>query len=258
MIRIENIFKTYQKTKVLDGVSLKLPKNKLIAFIGSNGAGKSTLLNIISRIISKDSGELYLEDINFKKISQNNLAKKLAILNQSNHLNIRITVEELVSFGRFPHSKGKLKTEDQEIINHAIKLLDLETYRNRYLDQLSGGQRQMAYIAMVIAQDSPYIFLDEPLNNLDMKHSVEIMKLLRKLVTDYHKTIILVIHDINFVSAYADYIYALKDGKIICEGTKDEIITDEVLEKIYGFKMNVCHINNQKFCMYYKRELNQS
>ena len=179
------------------------------------------------------------------------LAKKIAILRQSNNINIRLTIRELVSFGRFPHSQGNLKEEDYKYIDEAINYMQLKEFEDRYLDELSGGQRQRAYIAMVIAQNSDYIFLDEPLNNLDMKHSVEIMKTLRKLCDELNKTVVIVIHDINFASCYSDYIVALKDGKLVKNGLAEETIQKEELESIYEIDFHIENINNRNICVYF-------
>ena len=157
----------------------------------------------------------------------------------------------MVSFGRFPYSQGKLTKEDQVYIDEAIRYMELEDMQDRYLDQLSGGQKQRAFIAMTIAQDTEYILLDEPLNNLDMKHSVQIMKVLRRLADDLGKTVLIVIHDINFASVYSDYIVALKDGKIEAQGTVNEIITSLTLKQVYGMDMSIQEINNQKICVYF-------
>ena len=251
MIKVDNILKKYGEKEILSDVSLELPKKKIISFIGSNGAGKSTLLSIITRTLSRDSGNVVIENKNLEEWRTEELAKVLSILKQSNHLNIRLTVKELVSFGRYPYSKGKLTLEDEEKVEQAIEYMGLKNLENRFIDELSGGQRQMAYIAMVIAQDTEYIFLDEPLNNLDMKHSVQIMKILRNLVDEKGKTIIIVIHDINFVASYSDYIVALKDGKMIRYGNTEEIMKNEVLKDIYGMEIPIYEIENRKFCLYY-------
>ena len=250
MIKVDNIFKKYGEKEILSDVSLELPKKKIISFIGSNGAGKSTLLSIITRTLSRDAGNVVIENKNLEEWRTEELAKVLSILKQSNHLNIRLTVKELVSFGRYPYSKGKLTLEDEEKVEQAIEYMGLKNLENRFIDELSGGQRQMAYIAMVIAQDTEYIFLDEPLNNLDMKHSVQIMKILRNLVDEKGKTIIIVIHDINFVASYSDYIVALKDGKMIRYGNTEEIMKNEVLKDIYGMEIPIYKIENRKFCLY--------
>ena len=251
MIRVNNIMKKYSDKVILENVNLKLPKKKIIAFIGSNGAGKSTLISIISRTLAKDKGEVFIDDKELKDWKTSELSKRLSILKQSNHLKIKLTVRELINFGRFPHSKGKLTEEDIKKVDEAIDYMDLRELEHRFLDELSGGQRQMAYIAMIIAQDTEYIFLDEPLNNLDMKHSVQIMKILRNLVDEYGKTIMIVIHDINFVSCYSDYIVALKDGKIVKQGNTEDIIKNSVLNSIYGIDMHIHEIDRRKFCLYY-------
>lgn len=251
MIQINKIEKAYSNKKVLNEVSFNLPKQKIVAIVGSNGAGKSTLINIIARTIAMDQGQVVVNGQDIKNVKSNDLARQLSILNQSNHLNLRLTVRELVEFGRFPYSKNRLKQDDKKQVNLALEITSMTELQHRYLDELSGGQRQMAYIAMVIAQDTPYIFLDEPLNNLDMKKAVQIMKLLETLRDDYGKTILLVIHDINFVSCYADYIFALRDGELIAEGNTSEVINSPILKEIYGMDINIHEINQQRICVYY-------
>lgn len=251
MIKVKEITKKYGQKKVVDQVSMVIPKGKVTSFIGPNGAGKSTVLSMVSRLMKPDEGHVLLEEKEVHSWDQKELAKKLAILKQSNHINMRLTIRELVSFGRFPHSGGKLTAEDEKQIDEAIGYMQLKDLEHRYLDELSGGQRQRAYIAMVIAQNSEYILLDEPLNNLDMKHASEIMKTLRKLAEDLGKTIIIVIHDINFASCYSDYIVALKNGVIAKHGNVEEIIQKEVLEEIYEMPFNVQEINGQRICIYF-------
>ena len=251
MIEVKNISKIYGNKKVVDNVSLNIQEGKITSFIGPNGAGKSTLLSIMSRLLKRDSGEVLVDGKDILKWDNKELAKKIAILRQSNNINIRLTIRDLVSFGRFPHSQGNLKEEDHKYIDEAINYMQLKEFENRYLDELSGGQRQRAYIAMVIAQNSDYIFLDEPLNNLDMKHSVEIMKILRKLCDELKKTVVIVIHDINFASCYSDYIVALKDGKLIKNGLAEETIQKEELENIYEIDFHIENINNRNICIYF-------
>src|SRR5690606_6095481 len=181
----------------------------------------------------------------------NRLAKKISILKQSNFITLRLTIRELVSFGRFPYSQGRLTEEDWRIVDDAIRYMELEEIQHKYLDQLSGGQKQRAYIAMVVAQDTEYILLDEPLNNLDMKHSVQIMKILRKLVDERGKTVVIVIHDINFASCYSDHIVALKEGRVIREGQTHEMIGSSVLKEIYDMDMTIEDFDNNRICVYY-------
>lgn len=251
MIAVQNLSKSYYNNRVVDDVSFTLPTEQIVAFIGGNGAGKSTILSIISRLIEKDEGMVTIDGTSLDQWDTGELSKTLSILSQTNHFNIRLTVSELVSFGRFPHSKGRLTKEDHRLIEDAIVFTGLESYRDRYLDELSGGQRQMAFIAMLIAQDTKYILLDEPLNNLDMKRSVHIMKLLRRLVEEKGKTVLIVIHDINFVSCYADHIVAVKDGVIAKQGPAHEVIESSVLGEVYGMDIDIQTINGNNICLYY-------
>ncbi|MCY8425798.1 petrobactin ABC transporter ATP-binding protein YclP [Bacillus vallismortis] len=251
MVEVKNVSKQYGGKVVLEETSVTIQKGKITSFIGPNGAGKSTLLSMMSRLIKKDSGEIFIDGQEIGSCDSKELAKKMSILKQANQINIRLTIKDLVSFGRFPYSQGRLTEEDWVHINQALGYMKLEDIQDKYLDQLSGGQCQRAFIAMVIAQDTDYIFLDEPLNNLDMKHSVEIMKLLKRLVEELGKTIVIVIHDINFASVYSDHIVALKNGRIVKEGPPEEIIETSVLEEIYDMTIPIQTIDHQRIGVYF-------
>ncbi|BAB04746.1 ABC transporter ATP-binding protein [Halalkalibacterium halodurans] len=251
MVDIQQVTKQYGEKLVIDDVSVCIPQGKITSFIGPNGAGKSTLLSMVSRLLKKDAGQILIDQHEVTQYDSRELAKKLSILKQANTINIRLTVKDLVSFGRFPYSQGALTKEDHRLIDEAIRYMDLTDLEDRYLDQLSGGQKQRAFIAMVIAQDTDYVLLDEPLNNLDMKHSVQIMKVLRQMVEELGKTVVIVLHDINFASCYLDYIVALKNGKVVRQGPKNEIIDREALRDIYDMDMEVNCINDQKICVYF-------
>ena len=251
MIEIKNILKKYKDRNVVDNVSFNIEKGKITSFIGPNGAGKSTVLGIVTRLIAGDGGDVVIEGKKLSEYHTKDLAKKIAILKQSNNISLKLTIRELVGFGRFPHSEGNLNSEDEKYIDEAIEYMKLTDIQHKYLDELSGGQRQRAYIAMVIAQNTEYILLDEPLNNLDMSHSVQMMKVLRNLCDDLGKTIVLVMHDINFASCYSDNIVALKNGKIEKVGTTNEIVQKEVLEEIYEMNFDIKAINGNKICVYF-------
>ncbi|MBU3107368.1 iron ABC transporter ATP-binding protein [Clostridium gasigenes] len=251
MIEVKNIIKKYSSKTVVDNVSVNIEKGKITSFIGPNGAGKSTVLSIITRLIKKDNGQVIIEGKKLEEWDKKELSKKIAILKQSNNINLKLTIRELVTFGRFPHSEGRITKEDDKYIDRAIEYMKLKDIEDKYIDELSGGQKQMAYIAMVIAQNTEYVFLDEPLNNLDMKHSVEMMKILRNLCDELGKTVVLVMHDINYTSCYTDYIAALKDGKLVKYGKTEDIIKKEILEEIYEIKFDVREINGDKICIYF-------
>lgn len=251
MIELSNITKSYKGTPVVDHVSCTLPTGKIIAFIGSNGAGKSTVLSIVSRLLPASEGTVRIDGVDLERWNTRELAKRLAILTQSTAITPRLTVHDLVMFGRFPHTRGRCTDEDRRIVDRALEYMGLSDIADRFLDELSGGQRQMAYIAMAVAQDTRYILLDEPLNNLDMGRSAQIMRLLRKLVDERGKTVIIVIHDINFVSFHADYVIALKHGRLETFGPVCDIINPQMLRRIYDLDMDVEDYKGKPLCVYY-------
>lgn len=251
MIEVKDITKQYGKKVVLNGIDLQFPKGKITSLIGSNGAGKSTLLSIVSRLLAQDGGIVMVDEKNVTDYKNKMLAQRLSILKQSNHIRLKLTVRELVEFGRFPYSQDKLTDEDHEKVDRAIEFLDLADIQGSFIDELSGGQKQRAYMAMVVAQDTEYVLLDEPLNNLDMKHSVQTMRTLRKLADELNKTIIIVLHDINFASHYSDYIVALKHGKVKYSGSTDSIINEKVLKDVFDLPITICEINKKRVCNYF-------
>lgn len=251
MIQVKEISKFFGKKPVIQDVSVDVAPGKITSFIGPNGAGKSTLLSMVSRLLNADTGEVLLDKSDVRRWKSDDFAKRVSILKQSNYMNVRLTIRELVSFGRFPYSKGNLKPEDELKIDEAIQYMNLGDIQHNYLDELSGGQRQRAFIAMVIAQDTDYILLDEPLNNLDMKHSVQIMKILRKLVDELGKTVVIVLHDINFASVYSDHIVALKNGRVVKDGPTNDIINSDALKEIYDMDIPVQEQDGCRICVYF-------
>ena len=201
---IKNLTKNYDGKPVVDSVSFEIPRGKVISMIGPNGAGKSTVMGMISRLVARDAGIVEFEGKDITKWQSKELSKKLAILTQTNQIQMKLTVRELVTFGRFPYSGSHVTAEDEEIISKAIAYMELEEFEDRFIDELSGGQRQRAYIAMVIAQDTEIILLDEPTNNLDIYHSTNMMKIVRRLCDELGKTVILVLHEINYAAFYSD------------------------------------------------------
>ncbi|ATO57602.1 ABC transporter ATP-binding protein [Bartonella sp. 1-1C] len=252
MIEINHLSKTYGARKVIDNLCLHLPKGGIISLIGPNGSGKSTLLMMIRRLLPITKGTINVDGFDIQTTPHDILAKKLSLLRQDNPLSVRLTVRDLVSFGRYPYSKGRYNNEDKQFIDSAIKYLGLENLEMRFLDELSGGQRQRAFIAMVICQNTDYFLLDEPLNNLDMKHSVSMMKQLRRTANELKKTILLVMHDINFASYYSDVIVAIKNGKAIYCGSPKEIIQPKILKDIYDMDIQVTTINDIPIALYYQ------
>ena len=251
MIEVQHATKRYGATTVVDDVSVTVARGGITAIIGPNGAGKSTLLGLMSRLLRLDAGRVTVDGLDVATAPSDVLARRLAILRQENQLTARLTVEDLVTFGRYPHSKGRPTAEDRRQVDASLAYLNLEHLRHRFLDELSGGQRQRAFVAMVVCQDTDYVLLDEPLNNLDMKHAMGMMKLMRQAADDLGKTVVLVLHDINFASWYSDHIVAMKLGKVAAQGSVKDIIRPDVLNPIYEMEINVHEIGGQLISVYY-------
>ncbi|KWR69976.1 MULTISPECIES: iron ABC transporter ATP-binding protein [Glutamicibacter] len=251
MITLNSVSKQYSSTVSIGPVSLEIPTGGITALVGPNGAGKSTMLTMVGRLLGIDQGSIEVSGYDVSKTNSKDLAKIVSILRQENHFVTRLTVRQLVGFGRYPHSKGRLTQADEEIISRSIDFLDLGELEARYLDELSGGQRQRAYVAMVLAQDTDTVLLDEPLNNLDMKHSVVMMQHLQRAARELNRTIVIVLHDINFAGHYADYICAMKQGKVVHFGTPTQIMQDEILSEVFETPVNVVPGPSGPLAVYY-------
>ncbi|GAB2815519.1 ferric acinetobactin ABC transporter ATP-binding protein BauE [Comamonas piscis] len=252
MIIVSNLHKSYGSRAVLSGVSTAFPAGRITSLIGPNGAGKSTLLMMMARLLAPSSGEIQLDGRSIATISVAHYALRIATLRQSPGFQMRLTVEELVGFGRFPHHRGTLTSKDQQAVDEAIAFLSLEPLRHAYIDEISGGQRQMAFLAMTIAQQTDVLLLDEPLNNLDMKHAVQIMRALRRLCDEAGRTVILVIHDINFAANYSDHIVALKGGMLCFSGPSDTVISEANLSQLFELRFDISRTAQGCLCNYFK------
>lgn len=248
---VKELTKRYDGKPVVDGVTFEIPKGKVTSLIGPNGAGKSTVMGMLSRLIARDAGLVDFDGRDIGKWKSRELSKRLAILTQTNNIQMKLTVQELVSFGRFPYSGNRITSEDKEIIQRAIDYMELKELEDRFIDELSGGQRQRAYIAMVIAQDTDYILLDEPTNNLDIYHATNMMKMVRRLCDELGKTVILVLHEINYAAFYSDYICAFADGKIAKFGSVKEVMTPQTLSEIYKVDFEIMEIEGKPLSIYY-------
>ncbi len=249
MIEVRNVTKAYGSRTVVDRVSLDLPSPGLTAIVGPNGAGKSTLLSIMARLAAADEGHVRVGGLDVATARSDDLARRLAILRQENVMTARLTVAELVGFGRYPHNRGRPTTMDRDKIAASIAFLRLEGLESRFLDELSGGQRQRAFLAMVLCQDTDYMLLDEPLNSLDMRHAVEMMRLLRRTVDELGKAVVVVLHDINFAAAYADRIVAMKSGRVVFDGTARDFMSAPILGGIYDMEIAVHEIGDRRIAV---------
>lgn len=245
----------YNNNKIIDNLSIEIPKGKISIIIGPNGCGKSTLLKGLGRIKKIKKGDIFLEDLDLKKISSKEIAKKLAILPQSPQGPEGLTVYDLVSYGRFPHrnKRGKINDEDKKVIDWALKVTKLEEYQLRPIENMSGGQRQRVWIAMALAQQTDIIFLDEPTTYLDLSYQLELLELLEELNIKHQTTIVMVLHDLNLASRFAHYMVAMKDGKIVKEGCPHTIMNKEVLKEAFNIEANIeiCKQSKKPICISY-------
>jgi iron complex transport system ATP-binding protein len=251
VISLTAVEKRYSTEVSIGPVNLDLPAGGITALIGPNGAGKSTLLTIIGRLLDADAGTVSIAGHDVASTKSRELAKVVAVLRQENHFVTRLTVRQLVGFGRYPHSQGRLTLADEAVIDRSIDFLGLQGLEGRYLDELSGGQRQRAYVAMVLAQDTDYVLLDEPLNNLDIQHAVQMMRHLHRAASELGRTIVVVLHDINFAGHYADRICAMKDGRVVALGGPEEIMRPDVLSDIFDTPVDVVDGPRGRVAVYY-------
>jgi iron complex transport system ATP-binding protein len=254
MIKVQNVTHNIGKLPILRGINAEIPRGGITALIGPNGAGKSTLLNLIARLLPLQDGRITVDSADVSNSSTQALALKLAIVAQQLGVSSRLRVRDLVGFGRWPHHRGRPTRQDKAAVEDAITAFDLTELQHRFLDELSGGQQQRAFVAMGFAQDTDWLLLDEPLNNLDMYHARELMARMHALSrhdAQRPRSIVMVVHEINYVAAWADHIIALKDGQLVFSGTPEEVLTEAVLSELYGMEIRVEPIAGKQMILHH-------
>ena len=243
MIKLNNISHHIGKQQILHDITLSLPTAQVIALIGPNGAGKSTLFSIMARLQPLQSGQVSFavdnEERDIISCQARTLAKTVAMLGQDNHVQGRLRVHELLMFGRYPYHQGQPTVDDQQKVQEILERFELEPLAERFLSTLSGGQRQRVLIAMIVCQDTPYLLLDEPLNNLDMYHAGRLMRELRQLSHNQQKTVVIVLHDINQAAQFADTVVTMKAGEVTAVGCPADVITKETMKDLYNVDVTV-------------------
>ena len=243
MIKIDNITYHIGQQKILNDVTLSLPNAQVIALIGPNGAGKSTLFSVMSRLQPIQSGTVCFGEHDIASCHAMTLSKTVAMLGQDNQVQGRLRVHELLMFGRYPYHQGQPTESDQQKVRQIIERFELEPLADRFLSTLSGGQRQRVLIAMIVCQDTPYLLLDEPLNNLDMYHAGRLMRELREVSHSQQKTVVIVLHDINQAAQFADTVVTMKSGQVMAVGKPVDVLTKETMKALYNVDVTV--LNHQ-------------
>ena len=238
MIEVNKIVAGYGKIQVIDNISLKLNRGRIIAVIGPNGSGKSTLLKSVSGIIKPFSGEVFIDKMLQSEMSRKDIAKKIAYLSQEKQVP-EMTVEQFVIHGRFPYLSfpGKYSRKDRELATSVMTSVGVIGYKDALLSSLSGGIRQKVYLAMAICQAADYIFLDEPTTFLDIYNSYALLETLKRLSKE-DKGIVMVIHDLIHALEYSDEIVVMDKGKIVMIGSPDEVFNSDIINKIFKVRIN--------------------
>ncbi len=237
MIEVKNVTAGYDKKQILNGVSFKVDEGEALSIVGQNGCGKSTLLRVMCGTLDF-SGDVIIDGKSIKKYKPRELAKKVSMLSQTTQLYFNYTVYDTVLMGRYPHQKGGLfnttTAKDRKIVEDALKVVEMYDYKDRTVDELSGGQLQRVFLAKIIAQDPDVVLLDEPTNHLDLVYQVELVEFLKKWGKEKNKTIIGVIHDLNLAMELSPKTLFMNDGNIASLGDNQDVFTSKEFKSIYG------------------------
>ena len=252
VFEIENLSFAYDKHEVLNNLNLSFHEGIVTTMIGPNGCGKSTLLQLMTKNLKPAGGKILLQGEDIAQIRQKQFAQSVAVVHQYKTAPPDLTVEKLVSYGRIPYHKMGVpfdKAKDMERIEWALEITNTTKHKDKTVSQLSGGQKQRVWIAMALAQDAKVLLLDEPTTYLDIRYQLQILRLIRRLNKEYGFTIIMVLHDVNQSLYYSDEIVALKAGKCIAQGSPQQILTGELIQKVYDVTLKVSDIDGKRFIL---------
>lgn len=247
MIKVDNLSFSYGKKEILKEISLTINKGEITTILGENGCGKSTLLNLLSKHLKYKTGSIAVDGKEIKEIPFRQFSRIAALVSQHNTAPDSLTVRELVAYGRIPHLHTKEHLDNGRCITEAIEETGLTGLEDALVSSLSGGQMQRVWIAMAIAQNTNVLFLDEPTTFLDMKHQVEILRLIKNLNKKNGLTVVMILHDINQAIHYSDKIIALKQGNVYFAGKPQEFVTSENVKEVYGMELTMITQEEQKF-----------
>ncbi|MBP8864993.1 MAG: ABC transporter ATP-binding protein [Acetobacterium sp.] len=242
-LQVDGLAFNYPCHEVLKGISFSMKRGECLAILGTNGAGKSTLLKCINKILRPQGGSVLIEKENIKDFRQVELAKKVAYVSQSNH-STATTVFDSILIGRKPYIKWDVSKNDLNIVNETIKMLNLEKFVLKNVDELSGGEYQKVLIGRALAQETDVLMLDEPTSSLDLKNQLEVLQLIKEIASLKNITAVVTIHDLNLALRFADKYILLKNGVIHAAGGK-EVITETNIKQVYGVDVTVEQVNDR-------------
>lgn len=247
-IKAENINITLEKNNILKGINIEVDNKEVVGIIGPNGSGKSTFLKCIYRVLKPSDGAILLDKVDIKDMTVKESSKRLAVLSQHNNYNFDFTVKDIVLMGRSPHKKfmERDNKEDYDIVNDALKKVEMLEFKDRSFQSLSGGEQQRVILARALAQQPQCLILDEPTNHLDIKYQLQLMRIVKNLNIE----VIAAIHDLNIAAMYCDKIYVLKDGEIIKYGNPKEVLTQKLIKEVYEVDAEVI-LNNERVYISY-------
>jgi iron complex transport system ATP-binding protein len=236
-----NLTLAYDNTLIVRDLTLAIPPGQITVLVGANGCGKSTLLRGLARLLKPNQGAVYLDGKSIAQQPTRKVAQQLGLLPQSPVAPEGVTVKELVSQGRYPYQNWlqQWSAQDEQYVQQALEITDLVELGDRPLDTLSGGQRQRAWIAMTLAQNTQILLLDEPTTFLDLAHQIEVLDLLHQLNQEQGRTIVMVLHDLNHACRYADYLVAIKAGRIFAAGDPKSVITEETVQAVFNLQCQI-------------------
>ncbi|MFD9013732.1 ABC transporter ATP-binding protein [Streptomyces sp. NPDC059558] len=237
----ENVTLGYDQRVIAENLSVEIPDNSFTVIVGPNACGKSTLLRALSRMLKPAAGRVLLDGQAIGSMPAKKVAKTLGLLPQSSIAPDGITVADLVSRGRYPH-QGLLRqwsAEDERVVNESMASTGVAELADRAVDELSGGQRQRVWIAMALAQQTPLLLLDEPTTYLDIQHQIDVLDLCAELHENQGRTLVAVLHDLNHAARYATHLIAMRGGEVVAEGPPQEVVTAELVEKVFGLRCQV-------------------
>lgn len=251
MLRINNLSAGYNNEDILDDINLDIDNNQVTVIIGPNGSGKSTLLKLIIGLIKSSKGDIYIDNIDIKTMTNQQLAQKISYLPQGKKVP-DIQVKRMVLHGRFPYLQypRRYRKQDYDMVYQALKQVEIENLADKNVNQLSGGTQQKVYIAMALAQDTPIILMDEPTTYLDISHQIKLMNLAKELANN-GKSVVMVLHDLTQAFYYADRIIVISEGKVVLEGIPEDIFHSDIIFKVFDVKINRL-FKNDKWHYYYE------